>query len=82
MNWIAALSLALLMVSGAASAQTPVRSSPPTLSCPGDVVVWVNTRSGVYHYPGERYYGTTKYGKFVCEKAARAEGDRPTKNGQ
>ena len=45
-------------------------------------VVWVNTRSGVYHYRGERYFGSTKRGKFMCEKAARAEGDRPTKNGQ
>jgi hypothetical protein len=25
-----------------------------------DVTVWVNTRSGVYHYPGTRWYGNTK----------------------
>src|SRR5690349_21557070 len=24
--------------------------------------VWVNTNSGVYHYPGMRWYGNTKYG--------------------
>ena len=65
-----------------AYAQTPVRTPPPGLSCPGDVIVWVNTHSGVYHFPGERYFGSTKQGKFICEKAARAEGDRPTKNGQ
>lgn len=51
-------------------------------SCPGDKVVWVNTSSHVYHYQGERYFGRTKYGVFMCEKAAQAEGDRPTRNGQ
>ncbi len=47
-----------------------------------DVVVWVNSRSAVYHYQGERYFDSTKNGKFMCEKAAKAEGDRPTRNGQ
>ena len=46
------------------------------------VTVWVNTNSGVYHYPGERWYGNTKEGKYISEAAARAEGDRPTENGQ
>ena len=65
-----------------AAAQTPVHNPPARLTCPGDAIVWVNTRSGVYHYQGERYFGSTKQGKFICEKAARAEGDRSTKNGQ
>jgi hypothetical protein len=33
------------------------------------VTVWVNTRSGVYHYPGTRWYGNTKSGPkalFPC----------------
>ena len=51
-------------------------------SCPGDRVVWVNTRTGVYHMEGERWYGRTKQGQFECEKAAKAEGDRETRNGQ
>lgn len=54
----------------------------PGISCPGDRVVWVNTNSGVYHYEGERWFGRTKNGQFECEKQAKAEGDRPTKNGQ
>jgi hypothetical protein len=65
-----------------AQAQTPNHAAPAALTCPGDTVVWVNTRSRVYHYKGERYFGSTKQGKFICEKAARAEGDRPTRNGQ
>lgn len=44
--------------------------------------LWVNTNSGVYHFAGERWYGNTKEGKYINEDAARAEGDRPTENGQ
>ena len=36
-----------------------------------DVTVWVNTRSGVYHYPGTRWYGNTKSGKYMKEKDAK-----------
>jgi hypothetical protein len=50
--------------------------------CPHDIVVWLNTRSGIYHYAGERWYGNTKQGAYVCEKEAIAEGDRATRNGQ
>ena len=63
-------------------AQTPTHSAPPGLTCPGDQVVWVNNNSGIYHYRGERYFGSTKQGKFICEKDALHEGDRPTHNGQ
>jgi hypothetical protein len=41
------------------------------------VKVWLNTRSGVYHCPGSRYYGATKTGMFVLEAAARAAGHHP-----
>ena len=71
------------ILTGAATyAQTPNSTPPAHLSCPGDQVVWVNIPSGVYHYRGERYFGSTKQGKFMCEKAALREGDRPTRNGQ
>jgi hypothetical protein len=42
----------------------------------------VNTRSCIYHFRGERYLGSTKHEKFMCEKDADKEGDRPTRNGQ
>jgi hypothetical protein len=42
----------------------------------------VNTRSHIYHFQGERYFGSTKEGKFICEQVADKEGDRPTHNGQ
>jgi hypothetical protein len=41
------------------------------------VRVWVNTKSGVYHCPGSRYYGNTKAGEFMPEAAARSAGNRP-----
>ncbi|SRR6266446_2228553 len=44
--------------------------------------VWVNTASGVYHYPGTRWYGNTKQGKFMSEADAHAHGYRPARNGQ
>ena len=50
--------------------------------CPGDIVVWVNAKTGVYHFRGQRWYGNTKEGYFECRSEADREGDRPTHNGQ
>jgi len=50
--------------------------------CPNDTVVWVNTETGIYHLKGERWYGATKQGAYVCRREADAEGDRLTRNGQ
>jgi len=50
--------------------------------CPNDTVVWVNLPTGVYHFKGERWYGATKRGAFVCQKEADQAGDRATRNGQ
>ena len=66
----------------AAWAQTHVQPPPAGMTCSGDKLVWVNTKSHIYHFQGERYFGSTKQGKFMCEKAADQEGDRPTHNGQ
>ena len=55
--------------------------APAGMTCPGDKLVWVNTRSGIYHFRGERYFGSTSAGKFMCEREADREGDRPTHNG-
>ncbi len=44
--------------------------------------VWVNTKTNVYHYKGQHWYGNTKQGAYECIKEGNGEGDRPTKNGQ
>ena len=50
--------------------------------CPADVVVWLNTKSGIFHEKGMRWYGRTKQGAYVCRKEAIAGGFRDTRNGQ
>jgi len=47
--------------------------------CPNSVV-WVNTESHIYHYPGTRNYGTTKKGAYMCEGDAQAAGDRASRS--
>jgi hypothetical protein len=50
--------------------------------CPKDTVVWLNLPSGIYHFKGERWYGNTRNGAFVCQEEAEKAGDRATRNGQ
>lgn len=52
------------------------------MHCPQDTVVWLNLPTMIWHYKGQRYYGNTKHGAYVCEKEAAAEGARATKNGE
>jgi hypothetical protein len=49
-----ALLFALITWGPAAFAQTPQHAPPSGLACPGDRPVWVNTRSSVYNFQGER----------------------------
>ena len=50
--------------------------------CPRDIVVWLNLPTGIYHFKGQRWYGRTKNGAFVCQREADNAGDRATRNGQ
>lgn len=43
----------------------------------GATKVWVNSKSGVYHCPGSRWYGATKNGTYMTEREAKVNGDRP-----
>jgi len=42
-----------------------------------NVKVWLNTKSGVYHCPGTRWYGNTKQGEYMSQKQAQDQGNRP-----
>ncbi len=50
--------------------------------CPRDVVVWLNLPTRVYHLKGQRWYGRTKNGAYVCKTEADAVGARGSLNGQ
>ena len=45
----------------------------------GNGLVWVNTKSHVYHSQKSRWYGTTKEGKYMTEEEAKADGNRPAR---
>jgi endonuclease G len=65
---------------------SPPKSSGPQISATSAPVtapatqVWVNEKSGVYHYPGARYYGKTRQGEYMTEQAAKARGYRAARN--
>ncbi len=42
--------------------------------CGADTVVWHARSSKVFHTAKSKYFGKTKHGAFVCEKAALAKG--------
>ena len=48
---------------------------------PAKGMVWVNTKSGVFHSEGDRWYGKTKEGKFMTEAEALKAGYRAAKEG-
>lgn len=80
---IIALAATLTFLTPALSSGLPEFSTEATAQqhCPSDTVVWLNVKSGVYHYKGARWYGTTKGGAYVCEKEAIAAGMRASKRG-
>jgi hypothetical protein len=77
-HFVAALFAAALLTSPVALAAEGKHYSDPAAAAKvcKSPVVWVNPNSGVYHMQGSRYYGTTKDGFYMCEKAAEAAGNR------
>jgi hypothetical protein len=49
--------------------------------CGSETIVWVSTRTHVYHFPGSREFGQTKHGAFMCQANADRSGKfRAAKN--
>jgi hypothetical protein len=90
LRWLVlALVVVALLVPGAAVALSPAAplTNFPTEAqaqqhCPADTVVWLNLPTGIYHFRGQRWYGRTNSGAFVCEAEADRAGLRATRNGQ
>ncbi len=64
------------------TADATAQETPTATVAPGGGpgMVWVNTKSHKYHAESSRYYGKTKEGKYLSEKDALAEGDKPVGN--
>lgn len=46
--------------------------------CPSDTIVWANLGgSKAYHVSGNKYFGKTKRGAFMCQKEAERSGFHP-----
>ena len=78
-RFLAAFLLAFALMTAPLGAVLPQRTVPPQSQNAGnpEAQVWVNTKSGVYHCPGTRWYGATKQGVYMTQKEAQEKGYRP-----
>jgi hypothetical protein len=63
------------MATGAMANLPPAAAIPASLHCT-DAIVWVNVSKKTYHMPGDKMYGRTKHGEYMCQGAADAKGYR------
>lgn len=66
-----------LIACGSSSRDIAHHEAPVVSQSAGSVIVWVNTKSGVYHCPNTRWYGKTKSGQFMSQREAQSKGYRP-----
>jgi hypothetical protein len=72
---IAIITLLILPSAPTLQAQDFSKPSGYLLAQSEEGQVWVNTATGIYHYPGTRWYGNTKQGKSGLG-TPRSSGDR------
>jgi outer membrane biosynthesis protein TonB len=64
----------------AAGAYQYSNESQAKLRCMTGTVVWANLNSKIYHFAGNKDYGGTKSGAYMCESDATSQGMRAAKN--
>ena len=74
---LAALALVFSQVPQTAASLTTTQNQNSSRKGNPNAKVWVNTSSSVYHCPGTRWYGATKRGEYMTQKAAQEGGNRP-----
>jgi hypothetical protein len=86
---LAAIALAALTAcanskSSSAASPQPGGAAPAvnagSTNCNGEAPVWAMERPKVYVLSGERLYGKTKVGKYLCLSDAQAEGYQPARH--
>ena len=74
---IAAMLLALGIAEVAALPLTPFRYEDQAQRyCPGDRVVWLDFKKGVYYRKGQKLFGQGFDGSYVCLNEAKSSGFR------
>ena len=89
-RWLlSALALLALLLPGFAASTEPKAplANYPTAQeaqqhCTDDLVVWLDPPTRTYHYRGQRWYGSTKSGAYVCRNEANKAGMRATRNAE
>lgn len=78
---VAAIAVAVLAACGggkSSGGSSPGPAAHAALpSCGGQSPVWALRGTRVYLLPGDRLYGKTKHGEYLCLSDARAKGLRP-----
>jgi|GEM_PF-6668302 len=78
---VLAIALAALSACGggkssSAGSSAPEATSMATPNCNGESPVWALPGPKVFLVPGDRLYGKTKSGEYLCLSQAQAEGYR------
>jgi hypothetical protein len=76
--------VALLLAAAAPKAEIPLfpTEAEAERRCPDDIVVWLDTATGVYYFRGQRWHASTPKGAFACKKDADRAGYRRNPTGK